>query len=778
MSADEIRVRALGLWRQRRERGVYGRTRRRRDARRPARLDERFDVQNLREATKSLVPGSASAQLDALSRRYPDTCRVLAASSASRAKTVLSGEWSLLGQPVDLRQDVDWHRDPVSGACWPRTFYADLSLHDGRAKGDVKYVWELGRHQFLVELARGWLFTRNERFAQRARVLIADWIRQNPLYEGVHWASGLEVAMRAISWLWTAATLGAWDAWRDEDLREVAESLADHAVYLENHFSFYSSPYNHLIGEATALYLLGTVLQRLDAADRWRRLGRQVLAEHAPRQFYRDGFSVEQATGYHFYTLGFLSMAIAASRAEGDRLEGIEPAVHQAYRAGACLRRPDGRWPAVGDVDSARSIPVHHDDFWDFNSLSSLGAVLFDDRELAVSGSSPGEEVYWLLGCDGLDAWKRLAGARPGTSAGRMGIGNPSYGCVLEESGYCVARREDDWLLFDAGPLGDGLHADATPSTAHGHADTFQVLFHLGGKEALVDPGMPFYFGALDWVRHFRSAAAHNTLEIDGIAVAQPAGRMEWSHVAPTPRLDANLSEQAWLARGRAVWGQGVLAERNILALPGRGLWIADWIETDRPRRVTWNWQLPAGAVERLVRRGPTAYVVRGKDLVLAGWSDSAPVQIQMSSPNEQSPAGWIAPGYGLLRAGQRLSAQSEPADRVLVATYVGHRLIPAELTMRGRRLVCTTAENGKPTAWDHDGCACDAEVAWRVCTERGVVTISAGVAAVPAGPEWIPLHGTGNWTACSRFQPLGATVGSPVAARETHDLNRSQQQW
>ena len=63
----------------------------------------------------------------------------------------------------------------------------------------------------------------------------------------------------------------------------------------------------------------------------------------------------------------------------------IQPLLlHKAYRAGMAFRPPNGRWPAIGDVDSARSIPVHHDDFWKFDSLCSVGAVLFDDPLLKV----------------------------------------------------------------------------------------------------------------------------------------------------------------------------------------------------------------------------------------------------------------------------------------------------------------------------------------------------------------------------------------------------------
>jgi len=469
MSAGEIGCRLRGEWRRRQERRRYRRgcCCGAEDWAATGRL--RLASGRLCRTATALVPGTQEKELAKLRAERPDVFDDLASSARRRAEAVFSGNWPLLGHPIDLRSDVDWHRDPRTGRRWPNEFYADLALSDSAAGVDVKFVWELGRQQYLVELARGWFLGGDERYAERSKELMLDFVRNNPLYEGIHWTSALEVAMRAISWLWTLATLARWEGWQDDDLCRIATSLQEHAQYLEHHFSFYSSPYNHLIGEATGLYLIASTLSELEESARWKEAARRVLIEHGPRQFYDDGFCVEQATGYHFYTLGFLALAIAAARAEGARLDELEPVVHRAFRTGAALEQPDGRWPAIGDVDSARSIPVFHEDFWDFRSLCSLGAALFDDGDLKVDGAEPGEELYWLLGCEGVESWTRLPTAEPNRRA------------VLADSGYAVARRDGDWLLFDAGPIAHGLHPDGTPSTAHGHADALQVLYFSEG---------------------------------------------------------------------------------------------------------------------------------------------------------------------------------------------------------------------------------------------------------------------------------------------------------
>ena len=717
MSPREIRVRAGEHLARRRERGRW---RRGANGAAQARVVPGAEG-HLLESARRLVPGTGPGEIERLKEHHPHVFEMLASRASATAEAVLSGRWELLGHPVDLRGPIDWHRDPRGGHRWARAFYADLSRAGHGGPGvDVKYVWELARHQYLVELARGWLFTREDRFARRAREVLLDWIAENPLYEGIHWTSALEAAMRAIAWLWTLASAAEWDGWQADDLRTVAASLADHAAYLERHLSYYSSPYNHLIGEATGLYLIGTALG--EPAGRWRGLGLRVLAEHGPRQFYGDGFCVEQATGYHFYTLGFLSMAIAAARTQGEPLAEVERSARRAYRAGAAFRQPDGRWPAIGDVDSARSIPVHHDDFWDFNSLCCLGAVLFGDGTLKTPGTPVGEEVYWLLGSEGVESWNRLPAEGPAACT------------VLDESGYAIARRGGDWLLFDAGPLGDGLHADATPSTAHGHADSLEVLFGMGGKEILRDGGMPFYFGASDWVRHFRSPAAHNTIEIEGAAMARHAGPLEWSHVAPRPRLDADLSDDVWLARARAEWAPGVVVERHLLGLPGKGLWIADWIETDRPRRVRWYWQVPSGAFDRVDELGGTLRVFGGDGIFLAAWSTSGPIRARIEAPQADAPAAWHAPGYGLCREGQRIVHEAETARELLVVTYLGGSPMPVEVAVGAGRLVCV--HDDRDALPDLEPIAVEAQHAglvWRVPADCGLPTLQ------PTHPECQP---------------------------------------
>jgi hypothetical protein len=455
-----------------------------------------------------------------------------------------------------------------------------------------------------------------------------------------------------------------------------------------------------------------------------------------------------------------LSLSLCAARSAGRPLEALEQAVHGAYCAGAAFMQPDGHWPAIGDVDSARSIPVATDDFWDFRSLCSLGATLFNDASLKQPETKQSEEVYWLLGCDGLRALHGLE-----NSAAPSAV-------VLPDSGYSVARRRNEWLLLSAGPIAAGVHQDATASTAHGHADALQLLFCWSGRPVLIDPGMPSYSGPRDWVDHFRGAEAHNTIQIDGVSQVERAGRLAWSHAQQVPKLEANLSERAWLAHTRAQWKPRernnstdiVVLERFVLCLPEVGLWIADWVESDRPRSATWYWQLPDDKVQCIEQSLPIRFEFGGGDLGMHVWSSKTDLIARVESSDEDSPIGWSAPGYGCRRKGQRLCLQTTVTDSHLLVTFVGNAPRAAEVTVRGQILCCRPWESDgsriSPAGTAFETVKNDhrADIVWHVETDDGYLEIAAG-SSLPSnetGEE--SLIGAGNWPAQYRIRSVSPT--------------------
>ena len=97
---------------------------------------------------------------------------------------------------------MDWALDPVSGCRAPSLHWSLLDPLDLQSVGDSKVVWELNRHQWMVDLGRAYRFTGEERYAKIFVRLASEWMRANPPGVGLNWTSSLEVALRLISWCW------------------------------------------------------------------------------------------------------------------------------------------------------------------------------------------------------------------------------------------------------------------------------------------------------------------------------------------------------------------------------------------------------------------------------------------------------------------------------------------------------------------------------------------------------------------------------------------------
>jgi Heparinase II/III-like protein/Heparinase II/III N-terminus len=651
MSVAEIASRLNGRVSQIRERALW---------KKPAK-GLQLDSRSVLGLCQTLLRGSRDWESGALQRSFEADCHKISKIHFQSTESLLNGSYAPLGgKPVALER-IDWQQDPNNGFCWNKTFYADLKLYNLPGGADIKYPWELSRHQYLFDLSANWRVNGSQASATLARNLWLDWIGQNRLYDGVNWTSGLEVAMRSFSWIWSLAALAAWTGWQDEELATIVASMVDHATYLASHLSYYSSPYNHLIGEATGLLLLSEVLKEHPLSQRWREQSIKAIVDFTPQQFYKDGFSSEQATGYHFYTLGFLTLAVVAARRFERTLGETEAITHKAFLTGVKFQRADGKWPPLGDLDSARALPLNPKDFWDFSSICHCGAILFDDPGLKL-GDSIGPEAFWIFGHKGLEAWNGIREFEKADSPASR----------LEDSGYVIGKSKEDWFLFDAGPVSAGLFSDSTPSTAHGHADTLQVLYHSGGTSFLEDSGIPFYNGDAEWIRYFRSPAAHNTVEVEGVELVHFEGRLAWSREVARPTLTSDFSNSGvWLCSGCVNW-PGVTVERHVLGLPGAGLWIADWIKTDRPRNVTWYWQLPLQAGNQELNRDQGSLTIKRSTFQLLRVCSDPMFEAHLQIAQEGRPEAWRYHAYRQRLAGSRLKCRQLVQDTALVLTAVG----------------------------------------------------------------------------------------------------------
>ena len=440
------------------------------------------------ELTLAPLPLPAGREVAALLR---DTA--FARDTLARAEALLRGELELFGRTVPVGREVEWRKDYWSGKSSGLEYFRRIPYLNFEKCGDHKVIWELNRHQHLVTLTQAYLLSSEQKFLDEVSRQLADWMRQNPFLKGINWASALEVAFRALSWMWIEHLAGANlpAALR----RELHSQLYLHGLYLSNNLSVYFSPNTHLTAEATALHALG----RLFSLSEWTSTGERVMDAEFPRQVRDDGSYFEQSTYYHVYALDiflFHALMRGGDVRYRERLARMAEFLHTQMG-------PRGEVSFFGDDDGGRFFhPYGPRNAFGRGSLAAASLFL-GRRDWAFRKEDSYEIAAWWLG------------ACPDSP--RAGWTNH----LFADSGMAVVFADSWQLVMDAGPFG------AAPS-AHSHADTLSFTLRSMGEDVLIDPGTYTYVADAKARDLFRGTAMHNTVRIDGLDQAKPAGAFRW----------------------------------------------------------------------------------------------------------------------------------------------------------------------------------------------------------------------------------------------------------
>jgi len=492
------------------------------------------------------------------------------------ADSIAEGRIDLLGlKGLYVGTDIDWLREPLSAKRSPLKHWKDFDDLDTES-GNKKIVWELNRHQHFFTLGVAFWLTGDEKYGEVFARHLSSWIEQNPPGLGVNWSSSLEIAFRSMSWIW------AFHFFKDSDhltpslFLDALKHLHRHGRHIERYLSKYYSPNTHLTGEGLGLYYLGTQLPFFKRAERWRKLGENILTTEIEKQILPDGVYFEQSLWYQRYSVDFyLHFVILRSLFGGPYLNTdaarVEDRLQTAFDWMMSVTQPDGSTPLIGDDDGGRTLPLTKARPDDFRGSLAVSAIIFDRADHKFVSGNIQEDVFWLTGSDGIAAYNRLNAVEPELTS-----------TDLRDGGYCVMRDgwsdADNHLIVDAGEVG-------ALSGGHGHADALSIVASINGQPLLIDSGTYTYHESSELRDYFRSTSAHNTLEIDGLSSSEPGSAFAW-------RTRANATIDRWISIGRFDYFEGshdgyrrlaspATHTRSILFLKGDYWIIRDVVETD-----------------------------------------------------------------------------------------------------------------------------------------------------------------------------------------------------
>ena len=498
------------------------------------------------------------------------------ANILEKSEKIIEGKFDLLGYlNLDFGTVIDWHYEPISGKHLPLKHWKQFDELDTEETGDKKIIWEINRHQHFFTLGAAYRLTGEERYAATFARHIESWMEQNPPGIGINWFSSLEVAFRAISWIWAFHFFKGSNSFTPELFQKALKFLYLHGRHLEKYLSTYYSPNTHLTGEALGLYYLGTQLGIFERAHRWRKLGEDILFAELDRQIYTDGVYFEQSTWYARYTADFYAHFLILKTFDTDDTdEKLQEKLRVKLQ---CLNdflmhttRPDGTTPLIGDDDGGRSLPLSAAAANDFRGVLSTASILFGRGDYKFVAGEFTEETLWLLGGEGLRSFDNLRSYKPRQNSKFF----PDGGYFAMRDGW---SKTDNFLLVDCGEVG-------SLSGGHGHSDALAVEMAIGGKTLLVDAGTYTYHESDEMRDFFRTTIAHNTLMIDEKSQSEPGGKFAW-------KTRAKVNVQSRISEDRFDFFEGshdgyerlsdpATHQRSILFLKNDYFIMRDYVET------------------------------------------------------------------------------------------------------------------------------------------------------------------------------------------------------
>jgi hypothetical protein len=253
---------------------------------------------------------------------------------------------------------------------------------------------------------------------------------------------------------------------------------------------------------------LGDFLPEFRDSEYLSNVGSVDLLLEMDKQVLPDGADYEASTGYHRFVLELFLYSFVFRRLNEDHTEPTEDDIppeswtklHQMLIYVRSYLRPDGFAPLIGDTDSGQVLPMSHRRADDHAYLLAIGAVLFNDPGLKLPGAEPPEELYWILGEEGVRKFQEMSPSD--------GYGGSR---VFKNAGTYIMRDGDLYLCFNAS--GAGINGRGS----HGHNDVLSIEVSAGGRAFIVDPGTYVYSADLAKRHEFRSTAYHSTVQIDGL---------------------------------------------------------------------------------------------------------------------------------------------------------------------------------------------------------------------------------------------------------------------
>jgi hypothetical protein len=492
--------------------------------------------------------------------------------------------------------------------------------------------WRIEWYKFYygLDLAHAFAVTGDARYRHTWKELVRSWIAQMPVG-----CDSSDVAARRIqNWIYAWTVFSREREFEPDFEDEIVSHLAAEVSHLPRNLT---AERNHRTLELYALFIAALALPELDRDDLLEfailELHRNLLTDVRP-----DGVHREQSTHYHMIALrSFLGARENAARFGLEFPAGYDERLEKACEFLLHVQRPDGLIPALSDSDTGN-----------YSDLLKLAATIFNRDDFLYAATAGNE------------------GCAPATTSASF----PDGGYFVQRSGWgngATSFKDERYLVFDCGPLGDG---------GHGHYDFLNIEVAANGRPLIVDPGRFTYAeDELNWRWRFKGTAAHNTVCVDDLDQVtyrrgKPKGPLAEARLLEcftAPGLDMLCGE----VRSPAY---EAIHTRRIFLVAGEYWLIVDSLRASVPHKYDLRFHLTASALNQGSHvLGPHNTGVRTPDMVLLFLGRDPYCRPELRH-------GWISPVYGIKEQAPVVSIVSIGQANTDFYTLIAPRKLSAPL--------------------------------------------------------------------------------------------------
>lgn len=423
------------------------------------------------------------------------------------ADKTLNHEFDYLGSGLVKLNPINWHLDFKSGFRWPKgKFYLKYKKVDLTNAADVKVPWELSRCHHLLWLGEAYLLTKDEKYAKEVVDQLEWWIDENPLMYSINWTCAMDVAIRAVNWMYAINMISESKALNEIALKRIHGSLFEHGWFIfRNLEKWYPYSANHYASNIAGLFYLGQLFKETKEGKKWWHFALEEYFLEVRFQVLPSGAHFERSISYHrLMTELYAYPYFMLQRVKEPIPLDIQLRVESMFDFTDHYTKHNGMAPQLGDNDDGRLLPFVKRDFREHDYLLRIGSIGFGKHYESLSVDKMVLDIFFVL---------------PEKNVIKAGNTQNSPGSVFKDhrdAGFVVLKHADLYLIFSNTSLSCYPDLHRKMLGTHTHADGLSFELSVGKQDFVIDPGSYVYTASAVERNRFRSTGKHNTLTIDG----------------------------------------------------------------------------------------------------------------------------------------------------------------------------------------------------------------------------------------------------------------------